>query len=139
MPLFQGTDEVFRHQLALALKPVVAAPGEVVIREGDMGNEMYVLVKGEVDVVGADGRVLAHLGEGSFFGEIGLLLSEPRNASVRAATYCELFVLDKADFNRVLRDHPQFAKTILDTARSRYKVKVEADQAFDRQVSLMMK
>jgi glucose-6-phosphate 1-dehydrogenase len=137
-PLFQGTDEVFRHQLALALKPVVAAPGEVVIRKGDMGNEMYVLVKGEVDVVGGDGRVLAHLGEGSFFGETSLLLSEPRNATIRAATYCELFVLDKADFNRVLRDHPQFAQTILDAAQSRYKVKVGAEQAFDRQVSLMM-
>jgi glucose-6-phosphate 1-dehydrogenase len=88
--------------------------------------------------VGGDGRVLAHLGPGSFFGETSLLLSEPRNASVRAATYCELFVLEKADFNRVLRDHPQFAKAILDTGQSRYKVKVDAEQAFDRQVSLLM-
>jgi glucose-6-phosphate 1-dehydrogenase len=138
VPLFQGTDDIFQHKLAMALKPVVAAQDELVIRKGDVGNEMYFLVKGEVDVVGGDGRVLAHLGPGSFFGETSLLLSEPRNASVRAATYCELFVLEKADFNRVLRDHPQFAKAILDTGQSRYKVKVDAEQAFDRQVSLLM-
>ncbi len=138
VPLFQGTDEIFQHKLALALKPVVAAPDELVIRKGDMGNEMYFLVKGEVDVADGAGRVISHLGPGSFFGEMSLLLSEPRSASIRAMTYCELFVLEKADFNRVLRDHPHFAQSILDACQSRYKVKVEADQAFDRQVSLLM-
>jgi glucose-6-phosphate 1-dehydrogenase len=139
VPLFQGTDEIFQHKLAMALKPVVAAPNELVIRKGDIGNELYFLVQGEVEVLSGDGKVITKLGPGSFFGETSLLLSEPRNASIRATTYCELFVLEKADFNRVLRDHPQFAQSILEACQSRYKVKVEAEQAFDRQVSLLMK
>lgn len=138
VPLFQGCDAIFQHKLAMVLKPVVAAPGELVIRKGDRGNEMYVLVQGEVDVVGGDGRVITRLGPGSFFGETSLLRSEPRNASIRATTYCELFVLEKADFNRVLRDHPEFARSILDACQQRYQVKVQPDQAFDRQVSLLM-
>ncbi len=138
VPLFQECDEIFQHKLALVLKPVVAAADELIIRKGDRGNEMYFLVRGAVDVVGGDGRVITTLGPGSFFGETSLLLSEPRNASIRATTYCELFVLDKADFNRVLRDHPQFARSILDACRRRYRVTVDPDQAFDRQVRLLI-
>jgi glucose-6-phosphate 1-dehydrogenase len=138
VPLFQECDAIFQHKLALVLKPIVAAPGEMIIRKGDTGNEMYFLVRGEVEVLGADGKVIATVGPGGFFGETSLLLSEPRNASIRATTQCDLFVLDKADFNRVLRDHPQFAKSILDACQSRYQVKVRADQAFDREVSLLM-
>lgn len=138
VPLFEKCDATFQHRLAMALKPVVATPGELVIRKGDIGNEMYFLVQGEVDVVGGDGQVIAHLGPGSFFGETSLLLSEPRNASIRATTYCELFVLEKADFSRVLRDSPQFAKSLLEVCQSRYKVQVQPDQAFDREVRLLM-
>jgi glucose-6-phosphate 1-dehydrogenase len=138
VPLFQACDAVFQHNVAMALKPEVYAPGDFIIRKGDVGREMYFLVKGEVDVLDGDGAVISALGPGTFFGETSLLLSEPRNASIRAREYCDLFVLDKGDFNRVLRDHPQFAKSILEVCRTRYKVSVAAEQAFDRQVSLLM-
>jgi glucose-6-phosphate 1-dehydrogenase len=137
VPLFAGCDAVFHHQLAMVLKPDVFSPGDFIIRKGDTGQEMYLLVGGDVEVLDGD-KVLATLGAGSVFGETSLLLSEKRTASIRAKTYCDLFVLDKADFNKVLRDHPQFASSILEIARTRYKVSVPVEQAFDKSVSRML-
>ena len=49
-------------------------------------------------------------------------MSTPRTADVRARTSCDLFVLDKADFSRILRDNPQFAKAVLQVAKDRYNL-----------------
>src|SRR5439155_6551674 len=50
VPLFQGTDPVFLHTVALALRPVIFSPGEYVIRKGDVGQELYVICRGTVEV-----------------------------------------------------------------------------------------
>jgi CRP-like cAMP-binding protein len=81
---------------------------------------MYLISRGEVEVLDESGNVVATLGEGDFFGEISLLTSAPRGATIRAKSYCNLFTLDKTDFAHVLRDRPQFLKSIQDTARARY-------------------
>jgi glucose-6-phosphate 1-dehydrogenase len=128
VPLFQGCDPVFLYSLAMMLKPVVCAPGETIIRKGDFGQEMYFICRGEVEVLSGEGQLLSRLKEGNFFGEIGLLLSQPRTAHVRAATPCDLFVLEKGDFLQVLKDQPQFAQSISEIARTRYKLAVQADQ-----------
>ena len=59
---------------------------------------MYLICRGEVEVVDDKGEVLATLREGDCFGEVALLLSEPRTATVRAKTLCDLFVLGRAEF-----------------------------------------
>jgi CRP-like cAMP-binding protein len=64
--------------------------------------------------------VIKVLKDGDIFGEIGVLMSTPRTADVRARTSCDLFVLEKADFSRILRDNPQFAKAVLQVAKERY-------------------
>ena len=69
------------------------------------------------------------LSDGGFFGEIALLLSQPRIASVRAITDCDVFVLNRADFSKVLKDHPQFAQSIVEVACDRYKVAVPTAEA----------
>jgi glucose-6-phosphate 1-dehydrogenase len=125
VPLFEGADAVFLASLIMALKPVVFQPGDVVIHKGEIGSEMYLISRGEVDVIDGSGKVIATLGDGSFFGEISLLTSAPRNATIRAKTYCDLFVLDKAEFTRVLRDRPQFLESMLETAQARYNVSAE--------------
>jgi CRP-like cAMP-binding protein len=63
---------------------------------------------------------LRQLGDGDCFGEIGLLLSAPRNASVKATAQCDLFVLKKSDFNRIMRDSPHFAAALVTLAKARY-------------------
>jgi len=138
VPLFQACDGIFQHNIAMVLKPEVVDAGEFVIRKGDVGDKMYFLVRGEVEVLDGDGRIINTLGPGSFFGETALILAAPRTASIRGRQRCDLFVLDRDDFNRVLRDHPQFAQSILEASRARYQVTVSADQAFDRQVTAML-
>jgi glucose-6-phosphate 1-dehydrogenase len=138
VPLFQACDGVFQHNIAMVLKPAVVEAGDFVIRKGDVAHKMYFLVRGEVDVLDGDGRIINTLGPGSFFGETALILAAPRTASIRGRQRCDLFVLDRGDFNRVLRDHPHFAQSILETSRTRYQVTLSADQAFDRQVTAML-
>ena len=127
IPLFNGGDAVLLGSIIMALKPVVFQPGEVVIKKGEIGRAMYLIARGEVEVINDAGDVVATLGEGHFFGEISLLLSEPRTATVRANSYCDCFLLDKADFTRVLRDRPQFLKSIMDIAMTRYNVTLPAE------------
>jgi len=128
VPLFRGGDPLFLSQVSMALQPRAVSRDEVVIKKGDEGSEMYLICRGEVEVLDGSGVVVAILREGDCFGEVALLLSEPRNATVRARTPCDLFVLDKAAFGRILRDHQQFAKAIMGIARERYNKAVTTEQ-----------
>jgi glucose-6-phosphate 1-dehydrogenase len=130
VPLFAGCNAVFLNGIAMVLKPAVFAAGDTILEKGEAGAEMYLVARGEVEVVD-DNEVLDTFGEGGFFGEKSLLLSEPRSASVRARTQCDLYVLEKPDFMKVLRDHPVFARSILDAYRRRYQLALDAAQAFD--------
>jgi glucose-6-phosphate 1-dehydrogenase len=137
VPLFQGCDAIFQHHLTMVLHPEVVAADQFLIRKGDVGHQMYFLLHGEVDVLDGDGAVISTLGPGSFFGEMALLLAEPRTASIRTRQQCDLLALDKGDFTRVLRDHPEFARPILEACRERYRV-TAPDQAFDHQVIALL-
>jgi glucose-6-phosphate 1-dehydrogenase len=117
--LFCTCKPVFLQNLAMMLRPVAYQPGDFIIRQGDVGHEMYFIARGQVEVLDGAGRQLRTLGDGEFFGELALLASEPRSASVRAATACDLFVLEQHDFNDVLRSYPEFAASLHEAARSR--------------------
>jgi len=121
VPLFRGGDPVFLNQICMALQPRVAKPGETIIRKGDPGLEMYMISRGEMEVLDSNGAVKVTMREGDAFGEIALLMSEPRTATVRAKTMCDLFVLEKADFTRILREQPQFAQAVKAIALERYQ------------------
>ena len=77
------------------------AAGETVIREGEPGEEFFLISDGEVDVVRADHEV-ARLGRGDFFGEVALISGEPRNATVLATEALDTFVLGKRDFQSAI-------------------------------------
>ncbi len=121
VPLFRGSPPVLLHKLALMLKPVAYPADAWVLRQGDAGQEMYFVARGEVEVLDGSGKQLARLGEGDFFGELSLLRSEPRSASIRTTTPCDLFVLEKHDFDEATRNHPEFAGALHEAARSRYQ------------------
>jgi CRP-like cAMP-binding protein len=81
-----------------ALKLVRTRPGDAVLREGEPGTSFFVLARGSVDVsrAGPDGPVaLARLADGAIFGEMALVSSLPRSASVTAITDCDLLEFDK--------------------------------------------
>ena len=125
VPLFRGGDPLFLSQVGIAIRPRAASAGEVIIRKGEVGAEMFLICRGEVEVLDDSGDVRAVLRDGDCFGEIALVLSQARAATVRAKTFCDLFVLNKSDFDRILQDHPQFTAAIEQIARQRYKELVE--------------
>ncbi|WP_435009260.1 glucose-6-phosphate dehydrogenase [Tundrisphaera lichenicola] len=122
IPLFQAADAICLHNFAMSLEPQYFAPGQDIIRAGEIGEEMYFVVRGQVDVLDSSGAQVATLGEGEYFGELSLLSSKPRSATIRAAVPCNVFVLSRQDFARVVHDHPHFAAELKELARKRYQL-----------------
>ena len=122
VPLFRGASEEFVRAVALEMRPVIFMPGDWIMRAGETGNEMYFISRGAIEILTADGKtVLAKLGSGAFFGEMALLLNQPRSASARAAEYCDLYVLEKATFQHILGRFPDFARHVEEVAAQRQK------------------
>ena len=97
-------------------------PGEVVFRQGDIGDSVYFIRSGEVEVVREDGpelAVLAKLPAGHYFGEMALLSNEPRNATIRTTAETELAALGKHNFLTMLSILPSTEENILKTIQKR--------------------
>jgi len=124
VPLFKDGDRLFLEQVVMALHARQAEAGELVIKKGDIGRELYLVARGQVEVIGETGKVIKLLRDGDIFGEIAVLTSQPRTADVRAKTPCDLFVLDKADFSRILRDNPHVAEAVKQIAKERYRINI---------------
>ncbi len=94
---------------------VKAGTGDRIVREGDRDDTVYVLLKGLAEVVrgGPPGQVVAALGGGDIFGEIGFLTATPRTASVVARTPCEVLVLSGRFLQQFLERQPAVAARIL--------------------------
>lgn len=118
--IFKDGSSLLLSQIRITLRAKQAAADDIIVKRGDIGREMYLLVRGEVEVTEDDSSVAKTLKAGDFFGEIALLLLTPRSATVRARTDCDLLVLDKSDFDRILCEHPEFAQGVAKVARERY-------------------
>jgi hypothetical protein len=95
--------ERFLMNLASLLQPFVCAAGDYVIHEGEVGREMFILIRGTV-IIMVGNRAVRSLSNGSFFGEIALLENAVRNASVIAETTSDMFSLGQTEFVRLLDD-----------------------------------
>jgi glucose-6-phosphate 1-dehydrogenase len=135
VPLFQPCRTVFLSSLMMMLKPAVYAAGDNIVIKGDTGREMYFINRGEVETLDENGQVIRTLCDGDFFGEIALLLSRPRTATVRARTDCDMFILEQTDFRHILKDFPEFAHSVLQVARDRYQITAPAEELFDKEVA----
>ena len=122
IPLFKGADPVCLHNLAMMLEPRFHQAGEEIIKIGEPAKEMYFVCRGQVEVLDADGKSLATLCEGDYFGEKSLLMGVPRTAQIKAITPCDLFVLEKHELDRVLHDFPDFAETLHEQVKERYQL-----------------
>jgi putative ABC transport system ATP-binding protein len=93
--------------------------GETIIRQGEPGEEFFLISDGEVDVMRADHEI-ARLGHGDFFGEVALISGEPRNATVQATEPLETFVLGKADFQSAIDESAPFREQLYRVYFSRH-------------------
>lgn len=105
--------------LAAKLEPVRFAAGEEIIREGERGDDAYLLRDGDVEIVRA-GRVLATLGTGAFVGEVSALTGAARTATVRARGEVSAFRLRADDVRRVVRRHRALVARLEGTMQSRH-------------------
>ena len=109
IPFFASLDESTRLELAEQLEPVHVAAGEVILRQGDAGDGLFLVVSGRLRVsTAADGaeRVLYDLGRSSVVGEIALLTGQPRAATVRAVRDSDLLLLRLSSFTSLVGRSP---------------------------------
>jgi CRP-like cAMP-binding protein len=111
------------RRLAARLKRLDVPAGGTIIRQGEGGEECYLLRSGRVEVLASgargDERTLTTRGPGSLFGEAALLSNEGRNATVRALEPCTLLALRRADLLEVLAEDRQTAERMLELMRMR--------------------
>jgi CPA1 family monovalent cation:H+ antiporter len=105
VPLLAALPEDRRRELRRLLRPRLALPGERIIRRGERGDAIYFIASGAVEVDLEGGPV--RLGTGDVFGEMALLMGQPRRADVKALGYCRLLVLRRDALQRFLRRHPE--------------------------------
>lgn len=116
--------------LAARLTEVQALPGIPIVREGEIGHHLYVIEEGEVEVV-HEGRPIATLGAGDYFGEIALLRHVRRTATVVAKTPTTLLSLEREGFLEEITGHPVVRRVVDETADERLREEEEVDAAGD--------
>ncbi|MEW5851101.1 MAG: cyclic nucleotide-binding domain-containing protein [Myxococcota bacterium] len=108
--LFEFLDDAGRQRMMDIAQRKVLAKDDVVVREGEVGDSFYVILKGAVSVTVDDfgtPKQVATLGRGSFFGEIAVLTQQPRSATVTALSELELLRFDKGPVEKILADYPR--------------------------------
>jgi CRP/FNR family transcriptional regulator, cyclic AMP receptor protein len=118
VPLFAGCTKAELLEVALSADELETAGGYVLTREGKPGREFFVLVEGTVSVT-RNGREVAELGPGDWFGEIALLTYRPRSATATTSSSVRLLVLTDRDFRRVVETTPRIALKVLASAGQR--------------------
>lgn len=119
-PLFAGMPAARLESAARRLVAVPVTAGEVIVRQGDDADRFYVIDAGSFRVTQAaegDEKVLRDLGPGEVFGEIGLLRSSPRTATVTATSDGVLYALDAAGFSELVSSGPGLSTRLLDLYR----------------------
>ena len=97
-------------------------PGDIIFHEGDLGDSVYVIEKGECEVIkeeSGESKTVATLEAGNYFGEMALLSDVMRNATVRAKTALDVLLIPKGDFNRLRKSVPAFGEVFRELARRR--------------------
>ena len=124
-PLFEGLSRRELVQLARVSEDVEVPPGKVLCREGETGQEFFVIIDGNVEVT-RRGKRLATRGGGEFFGEIALLEPIRRMATVTAKTPLRCFVLTRKHFRQLVNENPSVERKVL-RALARRVVELSGD------------
>ena len=124
-PLFSGLDDAAAESLGSSMSQTRMQRGDVLFREGDTGDRLYVVTEGKIKLGrrSADGRenLLAILGPGQMFGELSLFDPGPRSATATAVTDCTLQSLGHEALTGWLNARPDVARGLLNQLASRLR------------------
>jgi CRP/FNR family cyclic AMP-dependent transcriptional regulator len=120
IPLFSGFDKRRLERLGMLADEVDVPAGKQVMRQGEIGSDMMVIVAGRV-AVERDGQRLNTLGAGDFFGEIALLDGGPRTATVTTEEPSRLLVLTHREFHALMDEFPEVAGQVLTALADRIR------------------
>jgi CRP-like cAMP-binding protein/di/tricarboxylate transporter len=130
--LLSQLDRVALARLAGYMVPVAFAAGDVICREGDPADGLYIVIRGTLGVSSvADGveRRLNAIGPGHYVGELALLVDQPRSATIRADTAGEILRLDRDQFLQLLGQDPAAARAVATTLARRLRRRDSAGPA----------
>ena len=125
VPLFDGLSKAERRSLPRLMTRVRIDAGTVLAQQDSPAREFMIIIEGEATVSRGD-RQLATLGPGDFFGEVGLIGSGYRAATVTAQTDVVVEALSRREFTALLDTSPTVARKIVGTAISRLRVLEDA-------------
>ena len=120
VPMFAALTDGERTQLAGVGRPVMYAGGEAIVRQGQDGQSLFIIKRGEarVTLAGTDGDV-ARLREGDVFGEMSLLTGAARTATVTAVADCDLLEIDADGFRRLVVANPSVLERVTSVTAAR--------------------
>ena len=122
IPIFAPLSDEEIERLANASTSRVYAPGEAIVRAGQVGNSMFVIISGSVKVQITENdyqKTVNTLAEDDFFGEMSLLTGEPRSASVIAIVETEVLRIDKNGLKPILEANPELVGVISELIEER--------------------
>ena len=112
IPLFSGLDKKDRERIAGAGREVTFEKGKTILREGEPGLALLLILEGKVEVR-KKGKLLSTLGNGGFFGEMTVIDDKPRSADVVAVAPTTCFGLTSWAFAGLVRTYPVLAFTVM--------------------------
>ena len=118
IPIFSECTRKELKAISRLVTPVSISEGKVLVREGEPGREFMIIVEGSA-TVRRNGRKIASLGPGDFFGELALLAGVPRTATVIADTDMVIEALNRAEFATLLDESPSIARKVLSAVAKR--------------------
>lgn len=130
VPLFAPLAEEEVERLATASTTRVYAPGEAIVRRGQEGNSMFVIIRGAVKVQIPENdyqKTINHLKTNDFFGEMSLLTGQPRTATVIAEEETEVIQIKKSALKPLFEANPDLMKAICDIIEERRALLVQQE------------
>jgi len=113
VPLFRYSSERLRHTLLMALKGRTYDPGSVIARAGEMGNEVFFISKGCIEVVDEkQEKKYLELTRGDNFGILTLMTREKRNVTAISKGFSEIFILSLEEYTKIKEEDPEFREVL---------------------------
>ena len=118
VPFFSKLNKQELELIARQADELDVPADKVLARQGDLGDEFFIIEDGEAEVT-RDGEHVAELGPGDFFGEMALVEADRRNATVTAKTAMNVIVMTRASFRAIDRTMPDVHKSVQEAIERR--------------------